>query len=221
MTNTSALWQTYLPSLLGGIVVTLQLLAISVVAGLAIGVVGALALRWGNAFVRGCVRCYVELVRGTPALVQVFIIYYGLGDIGVALPAMAAGSIALSFFGGAFFVEIVRGSIDAVDVGEVEAARALAFSDIQLLALVVATQAMRIAVPPVMNMVADLLKATALVVVIGAPDLMYFAYNASSETYRPMEILSLAGLMYFAIAFPLSSLAGHLERSLAHGSGTN
>jgi len=197
--------------MLKGTGLTLKLTGAAFVLGLGIGLFTAIGRRSRLKVINFPLGAYVELIRGTPAVVQLFIIYYGLAEYGVQVPRFWAATIALALFSGAFFAEIFRGGIESVDQGQFEAARALGMKSKSVMWKVILPQTVLIVIPPVVNMSIDLLKATALVVTIGAPDLMYYAFSGASDTYRAMDFYLIAGIIYLAIAFPISYTIGRLE----------
>ena len=209
------IWHQYGPALLSGLGVTVELLCASTAMAMLIGLVGAVLVLWGPRFLRVLTSIYIQFIRSTPAVVILFIVFYGLPEVGIILPVFAAAAVALAFYGGAYFVEIIRGGFIAVDPGQWEAGYALGLKRVAILQKVIVPQAVPTMLPPAVNMIADLLKATSLVVVIGMGDLMNEAYIAVSESYRAMEIFAVAGAMYLAIALPLIWLIGKLERAAA------
>jgi cystine transport system permease protein len=210
--NVLELWLHYGPTFLSGLVVTLELLVTSTTIALAIGLLGAAAILWSPAPSRLLATAYVQFVRSTPAIVIIFVVFYGLPELGVILPVFPAAALSIAIFGGAYFVEIFRAGFNAVDRGQWEAGYALGLRRSSILRSVITPQAIPIMLPPAVNMVADLLKTTSLVVVIGLADLMNEAYIAVSDTYRAMELYALAGAMYLAVALPLIWSIGRLER---------
>jgi polar amino acid transport system permease protein len=211
------LFSKYLPSFLRGLVVTLELTATSTLLSIILGLLGALGRLSSRRAIRALTALYVEIVRATPLLLQLFLVYFSLTEFGVVLSGFMAATLALGFFAGAFLTEIFRGGIQAVDRGQVEAALAMGMSEAQVMRKIVLPQAVRIVLPPLANQAIITLKNTSIVVTIAVPDLMYAAYNAASITYRSMEFYALAGAIYLAICYPLSRLLGYFEdRSNIH-----
>ncbi len=209
------LWIHYGPSLLAGLVFTLQLLVASTAIALGLGLTGAVLALWGPRPVRVIVLAYVQIIRSTPAVVIIFIAYYGLPELGIILPQFIAASLAIAFVEGAYFIEIFRGGLIAVDRGQSEAAAALGLKRLPTLRWVVLPQAIPIMLPPAVNQITDVFKTTSLVVVIGAADLMEQTYNAVSESYRAAELYLLAGVLYLAIALPMMWSISRFERLAA------
>ena len=160
---------------------------------------------------------YIELFRCTPLLVQIIWFYYALPVVlGVNIPAHIAAVSVLSLYGGAFYAEIVRGSIESVHRGQWDAARALGLSAWRVLRLVIIPQALKPMMAPYVNQSVTQLKNTSLVSVIAVPDLVYNATLINADTYRPLEVYTVVALIYFAILFPSTLLARHLERGLTY-----
>lgn len=156
---------------------------------------------------------YVEFIRNTPLLVQLVWIYYCMPIIiGVNLPALSAAILGLSVSESAVIAEVMRAGIQAVPRGHVEAAQAVGFSRLQTLRRIVLPQALRMMIPPLLNAYVSLLKATALVAIIAIPDLMFAAQRISSETFRPIEILTATAFIYFGLAYPIVLFVRWLER---------
>jgi polar amino acid transport system permease protein len=160
---------------------------------------------------------YIELFRCTPLLVQIIWFYYAFPVvIGVNIPAHVAAVSVLSLYGGAFYAEIVRGSIESVPVGQWDAAKALGFRGWRLMRLVILPQAMKPMMAPYVNQSVTQLKNTSLVSIIAVPDLVYNATLINADTYRPLEVYTIVALIYFAILFPSTLVARHLERGLTY-----
>ena len=160
---------------------------------------------------------YIELFRCTPLLVQIIWFYYAFPVvIGVNIPAHVAAVSVLSLYGGAFYAEIVRGSIESVPVGQWDAAKALGFRGWRLMRLVILPQALKPMMAPYVNQSVTQLKNTSLVSIIAVPDLVYNATLINADTYRPLEVYTIVALIYFAILFPSTLAARHLERGLSY-----
>jgi len=160
---------------------------------------------------------YVELFRCTPLLVQIIWFYYALPVIvGINIPAHIAAVSVLSLYGGAFYAEIVRGSIESVPQGQWDGARALGLRPLRMLRLVIVPQALKPMLPPYVNQSVTQLKNTSLVSVIAVPDLVYNATLINADTYRPLEVYTVVALIYFAVLFPATLLARRLERGMTY-----
>jgi len=198
--------------LLGGLWLTMQVMAISFVIAFIIGLwVGALRLskRRVIAIPAGI---YVEICRNTPALVQLIWIFYCLPIfIGVDIDRILASVIALGLNAAGYMAEDFRAGIQSVDKGQIEAARSLGLSYRQTMQKVVLPQAFRILVPPLVNHAVSLMKWSALVSVLGVADLTYRANLLASQTFRPMEIFTIIGMVYFLVSMSLSFAVRRLE----------
>ncbi|VIO79788.1 putative glutamine ABC transporter permease protein GlnP [Bradyrhizobium ivorense] len=160
---------------------------------------------------------YIETFRCTPLLVQIIWFYYAFPVvIGVNIPAHVAAVSVLSLYGGAFYAEIVRGSIESVPVGQWDAAKALGFRGWRLMRLVILPQALKPMMAPYVNQSVTQLKNTSLVSIIAVPDLVYNATLINADTYRPLEVYTIVALIYFAILFPSTLAARRLERGLTY-----
>jgi polar amino acid transport system permease protein len=160
---------------------------------------------------------YIELFRCTPLLVQIIWFYYAFPVvIGVNIPAHVAAVTVLSLYGGAFYAEIVRGSIESIHRGQWDAARALGLRPWHLLRLVILPQALKPMLAPYVNQSVTQLKNTSLVSIIAVPDLVYNATLINADTYRPLEVYTIVALIYFAILFPSTLVARQLERGMTY-----
>ena len=201
----------YLPSLARAAAVTLAVSFLSMALAVLVGLGLASARVYGAAWVRAAATIYVEVVRGTPLLLQLFVIYYGLAAV-VRLPAFLAAVLALGLNYAAYEAEIYRGALQAVSKAQLEAARTLGFSEMQILRLIRGPQALRFALAPMTNDFVALLKDSALVSVITVVELTkqtsIFATNVGSWVIPGV----LCALVYLAMSLPLARLARRLER---------
>jgi ABC-type amino acid transport system permease subunit len=149
-------------------------------------------------------KIYIEIIRGTPLLLQLFFLYYGLPDLGIVLPAFLAGVLGLSLNFGAYLAELFRAGIQSVDPGQRQAARSLGMSSLLLFYLVVMPQAVRNIFPALGNYALVLVKDSSLVAVISVLELMRTGELLASATFRALEVYTLVGLFYFAICFVLA-----------------
>ncbi|MFD0858509.1 amino acid ABC transporter permease [Roseovarius aquimarinus] len=192
--------------------VTVQLSVLTCALGLACGAVGA-AMRLSRlAPLRWIAATYVSLFRGTPALIQVFILYFGGPQIGINLDAFAAGTIALGVNIGAYMTETIRGAIISVDRGQTEASRTLGMSRAQTMRKVILPQAARMMIRPLGVNINALIKGTALVAPISVIELTYTAQRFIGSTYKPFEMFFLAGLLYMAIIYVVGHAIKWLDR---------
>jgi polar amino acid transport system permease protein len=160
---------------------------------------------------------YIELFRCTPLLVQIIWFYYAFPVvIGVNIPAHVAAVSVLTLYGGAFYAEIVRGAIESIPRGQWDAGHALGLRGWRLLRLVILPQALKPMMAPYVNQSITQLKNTSLVSVIAVPDLVYNATLINADTYRPLEVYTVVAVIYFAILFPATLVARHLERGMTY-----
>jgi polar amino acid transport system permease protein len=158
---------------------------------------------------------FIRVFQGTPLLLQLFLVFFGGDMIGVPLGAWLSVILGLSLNAGAFLGEIWRGSIQAVPHGQIEAARALGLHYGQRMLRVVAPQALRTAIPPTVGFLVNLIKSTSLAAIIGFVELTRAGQQLNNATFRPFLIFGLVALVYFVMCWPLTIVAGRLERRLA------
>lgn len=212
---TLALMRDWLPELVVAAGYTLRMAVLAYGLGLVAGLLVALGEMSRRRWLSRACRIYVEFIRGTPTLTQLFLIYFGLPSVGIVLPSFAAAVVALGLHYAAYMAEIYRAGIAAVDQGQGEAASAIGMSRAEAMRHIILPQAIRIIVPPLANNAVALLKDTSVASLIAAPELMMRADDITSEYYMPMQVYCLAGVMYFIMAFPLSMGARWLERAMA------
>lgn len=157
---------------------------------------------------------YVQLFQGTPLLMQLFLAYFGFALFGVETSAWTAAAVALTLYTSAFLAEIWRGCVEAVPRGQWEAARSLALNFGEQLRHVILPQALRIAVPPTVGFLVQVVKGTALASVIGFVELTKAGTMITNATFRPFLVYGCVALLYFALCFPVSLYARGLERKL-------
>ncbi|MGC7100595.1 amino acid ABC transporter permease [Amycolatopsis lurida] len=201
------------PTLLGGLVTTLQLAALTIVLSMTLAVPVAMARMAEFDLIRWIAQGYIEIFRCTPMLVQLFWIYFALPALtGVTIPGFASAVIALTANLTAFMAEAYRSGFQAVPVEQIEAGRMLRLNSFQRLRHIILPQAMRQQTPVILSLNISMFKDTALVSTIAVADLMFEANTLATQSYKALEVLSLAAAMYFAIAFPVSLLTSYLER---------
>ena len=207
------------PQMLSAALQTLELTGASLVVALLVGAVVALLRTAPAPPLRWLAIVFVEVGRGTPALVILFMIYFGLPAVAPSLQfdSFTAATLGLGLQGGAILGEIFRAGIEAIDKGQREASLALGLSPSQSMTRIIAPQALRVVVPPIGNYAIGLLKDTAIASIIAAPELMLRAKDLASSSFMPMHLYVLAALIYFAMSYPLSLLVGRLEIALAKG----
>ncbi|MEQ1535059.1 MAG: amino acid ABC transporter permease [Burkholderiaceae bacterium] len=160
---------------------------------------------------------YVQLFQGTPLLMQLFLSYFGIALFGINTSAWVAAAVALTLYTSAFLTEIWRGCVNSIPKGQWEAAESLALNFGEQLRYVVLPQAVKIAVPPTVGFLVQVIKGTALASVIGFVELTKAGTMITNATFKPFLVYSCLALMYFALCFPVSLLARRLERKLNRG----
>jgi len=203
-----------LPSLLKGAVVTLEITSISVLIGTLLGTLTGIAKVSKKRLVNGAASTYIEIIRGTPLLLQIYFFYFGLGYLQVDLGKYGAAIIALAVNCGAYTAEIVRAGIQAIPRGQMEAARSLGMTYSQSMRKVILPQAFKQIIPPMVNEYTAILKDSSLVSVIALSELTRTGQVWVTRTFRPFEIFGAVGAIYLVMTFILSRLAGRLERRL-------
>jgi cystine transport system permease protein len=214
MSTTSLLVQS-LPVLAQGAVLTVKFAVLSMIFGLLAGAVLALMGVSHNRVLNWIARIYVSVMRGTPLLVQIFVIYYGLPSFGISLDPTPAGVIALSANVAAYLSESMRGAILGIHKGQWLAAYSLGLSRRQTLRYVIAPQALRIAVPSLSNSLISLIKDTSLVSVITVTELLRSAQEIIASTYQPLPLYLAAAAVYWVLCQVLESVQRWYERRLA------
>lgn len=207
------------PQMLEAALQTLQLTLASFVIALLVGAVVALTRTSRSKILQMISIVFIEVGRGTPALVILFVIYFGLPSVFPQLEfdSFTAAAIGLGLQGGALLAEVFRAGIEAIEHGQREASLSLGMTPAQTMKYVIAPQAIRIVLPPVGNYVIGLLKDTSIASIIAAPELMLRAKDLASSSFMPMHLYVLAALIYFAMSYPLSVLVRRMESALARG----
>ncbi len=209
-----------LPSLLSGALVTLELTAISVLLGMIGGTLIAIARLFSTPPLRWIARAYVDFFRGTPLLVQIFMIYFGLPalaqnfDFTFTLNRLAAAVIALSLNSAAYIAEVVRAGIQSIDPGQTEASQSLGLSSMQTMRYVIFPQALRRMLPPLGNEFISLLKDTSLVAIIGFEELFRKGQLIVADNYRSFEIYATVALVYLFLTLLSSQAFSRFEQLL-------
>jgi polar amino acid transport system permease protein len=201
----------YWHPLLMGFKTTLELALMTTLVGSLVGAFTAIGRisRWR--LVRAVTLVYITVFRGTPPLLQLFIIYFSFAQWGFVIPGFTCAVIALGLYAGSYTAEIFRAGIQAIPKGQIEAANSMGLKRWQVYRHVILPQALRIIIPPMTNQVIFNLKATSLVVTISVQDVMYVAYNGAATTFRSAEFYTLAGLMYLSVAILLGQVAKYFE----------
>jgi polar amino acid transport system permease protein len=160
---------------------------------------------------------YVQLFQGTPLLMQLFLAYFGMGLLGIDVSPWIAAAVALTFYTSAFLTEIWRGCVNAIPKGQWEAAQSLAMNFHEQLRHVILPQALKIAIPPTVGFLVQVVKGTALASVIGFVELTKAGTMIANATFKPFLVYGCAALIYFALCYPISAWCRTLERRLHAG----
>jgi polar amino acid transport system permease protein len=207
----------WLPEMALACLGTLKLTVISFVVAVAIGLVVALTRTASFGWLRAIAIVYIEVIRGTPALVILYIVYFVPPQIGatwLVLTSFVAAVIGLGLHGGAILAEVFRSGIEALHHGQREAALSLGMTPVKAMAYIILPQAARIVLPPVANYAIGLLKDTAVCALIAAPELMLRAKDLASSSFQPMAVFVLAAGFYFVMSYPLSLAVRYMETRL-------
>ncbi len=227
MTRLTDFWQMIWPGLGEGLLVTLKLSAGALLIGFLVGLPVALIRVYGPKPLRRLATAYVDIIRGTPLLVQLFFIYYGLADpnigrllVSLGLPErllvldpMTAAYLALGLNSGGYQAEYFRGALQSISAGQMVAARALGMTRLQAILNIIMPQALRVAVAPWSNEAAYMVKYTSIVSLIAVSDLFGQARRVMSKHYNQMTMLPFVGLIYLAIVLFITWLMHYVERA--------
>lgn len=205
----------FMPRFLAGAWVTIWVAALSLCLALLIGLVVALARLSRIRPIRVVARGYVDLIRGTPALIQIFFVFFGLPQLGVKIDAVPAAVLALGINSGAYLGEIFRAGIQSIDAGQAEAGRSLGMSHATMMRRIVLPQAVRRVIPPATGEATSLVKGTSLLSVIAITELTRVGQQVVALTFRPIEAFLVVGLIYLIINTVVSQMSLMLERRLA------
>ena len=201
-----------LPRLLDGSLVTLKLALFGFIFSVVLATIVTVARTVSRSQIfSAIVAVYISFIRGTPILVQIFLVYYVLPIIGLNIGPITAGIVALTLNSAAFVIEILRGGLASVSKGQFEAARSLGLSGFALWVKVILPQTFMASIPPLVNEFTQLLKATALLSTITVVELMRVSQQIYSNNYHPVEVLTGAFVMYFLMCFVVSRSASWLE----------
>jgi polar amino acid transport system permease protein len=213
----SPVWAGW-PQLLRGAWITVEITAVALVLGCVLGLlVGIGRLKPQRRIVYGLCTAYVAAIRGTPLLVQLFILFFGLPQFGILLPAFLCGVIGLGIYSGAYVSEIVRGSIQSIDRGQMEAARSLGMSYGKAMRNIVLPQALVRMIPPLGNEFIALIKNSALVSLLTIHDLMHEGQKIISVSYRSLEVYLAVAVLYFVLTGLTTLALRRIEQRLRAG----
>jgi polar amino acid transport system permease protein len=203
-----------LPFFFKGLWMTVAVSGLSLIAGTIVGFTCGILRATGNKYLKFIIGAWVDLIRGTPFLVQIFIIFFILPGIGIELEAFPAAVIALSNLAASFICEIVAGGILSVPSGQREAATASGLSDYQQLRYIVLPQAMRTILPPLVGQYVLLVKDSSVVSAIGVVDLTRVGWLTVQRVPEGLMVFGLVGILYFVVCYPLINLSSFLEKRM-------
>jgi polar amino acid transport system permease protein len=201
--------------LLQGLKWTILLSVLGFVGGGIAGLLVALARTSGRPVLERVMAGYIAVFQGTPLLMQLFVVYYGLALVGLELESWEAVALGFTLNASAFLGDIWRGSIEAVPRGQTEAARALSLGYVSRMKDVILPQAIRISLPATVGFLVQLIKGTSLASIVGFTELARAGSMVSNQIFKPLVVFGIVGAMYFALCWPLSLLGTWLERRLA------
>lgn len=210
-------WDYWWPQLAVAAGNTIIITALSFLLALVIGILLAFGRLSTLPLIPGFCRAYIEFVRGIPALALLFLIYFGLVPLGLVFDSFTAGVIGLGMNQGAYLAEVFRGGIEALHKGQREAALAVGMTPATAYRHIIMPQAVRIILPPLLNMLIILLKDSSICSLISTPELMLRTKDLASMSFLPMHAYLLAGMIYFLMAWPMSMFARRVEAKLSQG----
>jgi His/Glu/Gln/Arg/opine family amino acid ABC transporter permease subunit len=215
--NWSVVWES-LPELRQGLIITLQVSIVGMSLASVLGLLCAIGRLSQYGYIRKLSVVVIDFSRSIPLFVLLFWVYYGLSlKFSINLTAFQAGAIALGITGGAYMAEVFRGGINAIDLGQREAALAIGLTQAKAFNLIVLPQAIRIIIPQAVNVYVGLLKGATIVSVIGVADMIYVAQYISLNSFTPFEMYSAVGIAFIAMTISIAGLAFLLEARLNKG----
>ena len=206
---------TKIPILLEGCVVTLQISFFALLLGMIFGIAGALCRISSNRALNSIAFMYVWVIRGTPVMVQLFILYFGLPQLGIKLPSMVAGVLGLAINTGAYVTEIIRAGIQAVDKGQMEAALSVGMSYRQAMVRIIGPQATKICIPPLVNQFIMTLKNSSIASLVTITELFRTGEQIIYTTFRSFEVYMAVAVLYLMMNSVFMVIADRLERKMA------
>jgi polar amino acid transport system permease protein len=206
------LWVEWLPNLLAGLRISIEITVACLVLGIPLGLVLAVGVSAPSRIVRYVSIVLIELGRGAPALILLQFLYFGLPTTGLTLSSFASSVVALALNSGAYTSEIIRAGLQSVPFGQREAAFAIGLSTRDSFRLIVLPQGLRVAIPPLLGYSLLMLQATSLCFTVALPELVSRANDIGSSTFRYMPVLILTGLLYACIWVPSTLMIGRMER---------
>jgi polar amino acid transport system permease protein len=200
--------------LLNGALWTVILSLLAFTGGGILGLILALMRTSSNSIARLLASIYITVVQGTPLLILMFLTYFGLSLMGFNLPAIVAAGASLTIYAAAYLSEIWRGAIESVSKTQLEAADSLGFSLLQTMALIVIPQAIKVATPPTVGFMVQIIKNTSIASIVGFADLTYNGKIINNSTAQPFLIYMIVAAIYLSLCYPLSRYSRMLERKM-------
>lgn len=223
-------WIEWAPTLIKGLGTSVLVTVLALILGFPLGALVGIGTTVQNGIIRGLCVVFVEVGRGIPALVLLYLVYYGLPQYGLSLTSFVAAVIGIALTAAAYSSELFRAGFDAVPKGETEAGRALGMRSHWILRDIVIPQGLRIASPSLIGLSVQMFQATALAYQIALPELLSQSYSIGTQTFKYLSALTCAGLLYLAVAVPIGQIAqrfsttpghrGRLKRRAARSSGS-
>jgi polar amino acid transport system permease protein len=214
--STAEVMANYGPLLLAALATTLRICFIATAIAMLLGFAMALALRSRSRSLAWLARIYVEIMRGTPILVVLFLLYYGGPTIGLTLDAEPVGILGLSLYGAGYFAEIFRAGLQSIPVGQVEAARMLGLSPRHIVARIQAPQMLRLVVPPSINQVIVLIKESAALSIITVPEITKVGAQIANETFAVVAPYLIVALLYWLVVEAVATVGFLVERQVRY-----
>ena len=217
MINFAKIWDiliTKFPAFMEGVEITLQQAFFTLLFGSLLGLVVAVCRRTRLLPLRWLMNAYGACIRGTPLLVQVLLVVYGLPQLGIRFPRMTLCIIALVINSGAYMAELIRAGLQSVEKGQVEAAESLGMSSGQTMLYIILPQAVKVTLPAMGNEFVAIIKESSILYAVGVYELTYQAYKLASVNYYYIETMIVAALIYFVLTYVATKLLGLLERRM-------
>jgi len=204
-----------IPKLWEGLLITFRVASICLIIGAIIGIPTAIIRVYGPRWMRWIVTAFIEILRGTPVLVQLFLVYYGLPQFGLTFGAFTSAYIAIGINSGAYQAEYFRGAIQAIRSGQMMAARSIGMTRSQAIRYVILPQALRLVIPAWSNEAVSMIKISSIVYLIAVPEMLYVAKDLMAKYYNPFQTYITVGIIYLIVIGLISLLLTGLEKRLA------
>ena len=202
------------PLLLAGLLLTVEICGIALLVGFVLGLILALLATLRSRTLRTFIFGYIAVLRGTPLLIQLFILYYGGPSFGVVLSAFSAGVLALGMYSSAYFAEIFRAGIESIPRGQIEAAQVVGLSRLQIFLRIQLPQMMALVLPPITNQAISLIKESAVLSVITVPEMTFLTTRTVTETFAVLEPYLMLALFYWTLTSGVALIGQRSELAL-------